>query len=116
MILRGVTVDLVGNGYGIPIMYVIFGIWLIHAMVFGIIVRALAETKRRNTYNYFWLGFFAGLIGLIYTVGVPALNAEEAHAVQVARAQNSTRTAKINISITAGAVVAITLYVLEIAL
>ena len=116
MILRGVTVDLVGNGYGIPIMYVIFGIWLIHAMVFGIIVRALAETKRRNTYNYFWLGFFAGLIGLIYTVGVPTLSAEEAHAVQVARAQNSTRTAKINISITAGAVVATILYVLAIAL
>lgn len=116
MILQGVTVDLVGNGYGIPIMYVIFGIWIIQAMVFGIIVRALAETKRRNTYNYFWLGFFTGLIGLIYTVGVPALNAEEAHAVQVTRAQSSTRTAKINIFITAGVVVATILFVSAIAL
>lgn len=49
-------------------------------------------------------------------MGVPALSADEAHAVQVARAQNSARTAKINIAITAGAVIAIILYVLAIAL
>ena len=73
-------VDVIIDGYSIPIEYIAIAIWFLQALIFGFIVRSMGENKNRNKYNYFWIGFFFGLIGLIYAAGVPKLTPEEAQA------------------------------------
>lgn len=72
------NVDVIIGGHSFPAKYVVITIWLIQAIVFGFIVQSMGENKNRNPYNYFWIGFFFGLIGLIYAAGVPKLSPEEA--------------------------------------
>lgn len=74
------NVDVIISGHSFPAKYVVITIWLIQAIVFGFIVQSMGENKNRNPYNYFWIGFFFGLIGLIYAAGVPKLTPEEAQA------------------------------------
>jgi hypothetical protein len=42
---------------------------LLNAVIFGLITMRLA--KRKGYHGYFWTGFFFGMIGLIYVVGLP---------------------------------------------
>lgn len=42
---------------------------LLSAVIFGLITLRLA--KRKGYHGYFWTGFFFGMIGLIYVVGLP---------------------------------------------
>ena len=74
------NVDVIIGGHSFPAKYVVITIWLVQAIVFGFIVQSMGENKNRNPYNYFWIGFFFGLIGLIYAAGVPKLTPEEAQA------------------------------------
>ena len=45
---------------------------LIGQIIFGIFCKKLAG--RKGYTGYFWTGFFFGMIGLIYVVGLPDLN------------------------------------------
>ena len=44
-------------------------VWLVMAIVFGVLTRKLARHKGYT--GYFWTGFFLGLVGLVYVVGLP---------------------------------------------
>ena len=68
---------LLDNGQTIPLLRAILIAWVVQGVIFGAIVSALASKKRRNPIRYFWAGFFFGLIGLLYAVGVPAITAEQ---------------------------------------
>lgn len=68
---------LLDDGQTIPLLRAILIAWAIQGVIFGAIVSSLASKKRRNPIRYFWIGFFFGLIGLLYAVGVPAITAEQ---------------------------------------
>ena len=44
-------------------------VWLVMGIVFGTLTRKLARHKGYT--GYFWTGFFLGVVGLIYVVGLP---------------------------------------------
>lgn len=109
------NVDVIIDGYSIPIEYIAIAIWFLQALIFGFIVRSMAENKNRNKYNYFWIGFFFGLIGLIYAAGVPKLTPEEAQANEekIAAERKNKRDTKFDLILTAcGVVVIIVLIIL----
>ena len=54
----------------------IWWIILIQAIVCALAAEHIADTKNRNRLNYFLLGFFLGIIGLLVAIGVPALESE----------------------------------------
>jgi len=53
------------------VMLIVF-ILLFNRIVFGIFCKKLAG--RKGYKGYFWTGFFFGLIGLIYVIGLPDMN------------------------------------------
>nr|DAU26010.1 MAG TPA: hypothetical protein [Caudoviricetes sp.] len=103
------NVDVVIGGYSLPAKYVIITIWLIQAIVFGFIVQSMGENKNRNPYNYFWIGFCFGLIGLIYAAGVPKLTPEEAQANEekIAAERKDKRDTKFDAIILIGGIIAL---------
>lgn len=72
------TAVIFGYNCDVDLLRAIMIAWLIQSVIFGLIVSSLARKKRRSPTNYFWVGFFFGLIGLIYAAGVPKLSPEEA--------------------------------------
>ena len=56
------------------ISYIVFGI------VFGVLCHSLADKKGYE--GYFWLGFFLGLVGLIYVASLPMAQRDESVAIQ----------------------------------
>lgn len=97
------------DGYSIPIEYIAIAIWFLQALIFGFIVRSMGENKNRNKYNYFWIGFCFGLIGLIYAAGVPKLTPEEAQANEekIAAERKDKRDTKFDAIILIGGVIAL---------
>nr|DAU26012.1 MAG TPA: Cob(I)alamin adenosyltransferase [Caudoviricetes sp.] len=71
------TAVIFGYNCDVDLLRAIMITWLIQSVVFGLIVSSLARKKRRSPTNYFWVGFFFGLIGLLYTIGVPAITPEQ---------------------------------------
>ena len=103
------NVDVIIGGHSFPAKYVVITIWLIQAIVFGFIVQSMGENKNRNPYNYFWIGFFFGLIGLIYAAGVPKLTPEEAQANEekIAAERKDKRDTKFDAIILIGGIIAL---------
>ena len=60
---------------GIAAIMVLILVLLITAIIMGVLCRKLARHKGYT--GYFWMGFFLGMIGLIYVVGLPDLNARK---------------------------------------
>ena len=103
------NVDVIIGGHSFPAKYVVITIWLIQAIVFGFIVQSMGENKNRNPYNYFWIGFFFGLIGLIYAAGVPKLSPEEAKVEEerIAEERKDKRDTKFDTLILIGGIIAL---------
>lgn len=101
------NVDVIIGGHSFPAKYVVITIWLIQAIVFGFIVQSMGENKNRNPYNYYWIGFFFGLIGLIYAAGVPKLSPEEAKAEEerIAEERKDKRDTKFDTLILIGGII-----------
>lgn len=60
---------------GIAAILILALVLLIAAIIMGILCRKLARHKGYT--GYFWMGFFLGVIALIYVVGLPDLNARK---------------------------------------
>lgn len=44
---------------------------VIHGLIFGFFCQQLADSKGYNPSTAFWIGFFTGIIGLLFMVGMP---------------------------------------------
>jgi len=57
---------------GVAVTALVVLVLLITPIIMGILCKKLA--KHKGYTGYFWTGFFLGVIGLIYVVGLPDLN------------------------------------------
>lgn len=74
------------------ILFVYFIIWLISALIWGFIVRKVAENRGYYNDNSFWWGFFLGLIGLIVILTRPERRTYSGYSQYSAPSASSTQT------------------------